>query len=201
MLRFLILLIAITSTNHTALSQEKYSLRLATFLVGTTAPKSVTDKLTLIDVEFYDNNNVLQRGTLVAHKALANDLTSIFEYIKQERIPIEMVEPIKFDLPGGNTSMAKLNNTYSFHYRQKAAAKSLSLHSYGTAIDINPYNNPYISPTGDTIPKGATYHPTTDPRSLHKNHPLVLKFKQMGWTWGGDWTSIKDYMHFQKRLQ
>ncbi|MFQ8804251.1 MAG: M15 family metallopeptidase [Alistipes indistinctus] len=23
---------------------------------------------------------------------------------------------------------------------------------------------------------------------------------RLGWTWGGNWTSLKDYMHFEKKL-
>ncbi len=189
----------------TAKSQENNSaaqnIELHELVTGTTAPQSIIDNLALINVQFYNANNTLQTGKIIVHKQLANDLIEIFEFIKENKLPVEMVAPIKFDLPGGNTSMNRLNNTYSFHYRQKAAAKSLSLHSIGTAIDINPFNNPYISTKGDTIPKGATYNPTTDQRSLHSKHPLVLKFKQMGWVWGGDWKYTKDYMHFQKRLK
>ena len=30
---------------------------------------------------------------------------------------------------------------------------------------------------------------------------IVRIFKSKGWTWGGDWTSLKDYQHFQKNLK
>jgi hypothetical protein len=26
--------------------------------------------------------------------------------------------------------------------------------------------------------------------------PVVAAFRAVGWTWGGDWRSPKDYMHF-----
>ena len=176
-------------------------IRLRVALEGTTAPLPITQNLTLINVEFFDYSGALQKGEIVIHKKLAGDLVEIFGFIKENKIPVEMAKPIKFDLPGGNTTMARLNNTYSFHHRNKANAKSLSRHSYGTAIDINPFNNPYVSPKGDTIPKGATYLPKTDARSLYKLHPLVAKFEELGWTWGGDWVTIKDYMHFQKNVE
>lgn len=199
-----IIIITILTAIHPTNAQNNNNnttTQLQNKLIGTTANSTITQNLTLVNVEFFNNDNILQKGEIVIHKKLADDIVVIFEFIKENKIPVEMVVPIKFDRPNGNTSMANLNNTYSFHHRKKANAKSLSMHSYGTAIDINPFNNPYISPKGDTIPSGATYTPKTDPKSLHKSHPLVLKFKKLGWTWGGDWITIKDYMHFQKHIQ
>lgn len=171
------------------------------YIIGSTAPKEILNTLTIIEVKFFDYNGVEQMGKIVTHRALAADLVKLFKFAYSEKIPIEMVHPIICDLPDGNTSMAHLNNTYSFHYRNKVKKSNLSQHSYGMAIDINPFNNPYISPRGDTIPHGATYTPVTDARSLDKNHPLVKKFKSLGWVWGGDWSQVKDYMHFEKRVE
>lgn len=56
--------------------------------------------------------------------------------------------------------------------------KPLSIHSYGLAIDIN----------WDTNPVGK--------RGDMPDYVVVL-FKKYGWTWGGDWKSPKDPMHFQ----
>ena len=192
---------ALLTTIIGSYAQDNNPTLLQNHLIGTTADNTITQNLTLVNVEFFNSENKLQKGEIVIHKKLADDIVEIFGFVKEKRIAIEMAIPIKFDRPNGNTSMDKLNNTYSFHHRNKANAKSLSMHSYGTAIDINPFNNPYISSKGDTIPAGATYTPKTDRKSLHKSHPLVLKFKELGWTWGGDWNTIKDYMHFQKHVQ
>jgi len=27
---------------------------------------------------------------------------------------------------------------------------------------------------------------------------VVKTFKRLGWTWGGEWKSLKDYQHFEK---
>jgi hypothetical protein len=56
----------------------------------------------------------------------------------------------------------------------------LSLHAYGAAVDVN----------WDTNPMGKIL--VTDlPRTL------VDAFRNHGWEWGGDWTGVKDPMHFQ----
>ena len=55
---------------------------------------------------------------------------------------------------------------------------SISLHTWGIAIDINAFEN------------GLHQQSRQDPR-------VVQIFKKWGFTWGGDWTSPKDPMHFQ----
>lgn len=57
-----------------------------------------------------------------------------------------------------------------------------SYHSYGVACDINPGSNPF------TYDSSASYDM---PRSY------VEAFHDHGWTWGGSWNSVKDYMHFE----
>ena len=56
----------------------------------------------------------------------------------------------------------------------------LSLHSYGAAFDINWNANPMGKRLVTDIPPD-----------------FVSAFKEKGWVWGGDWTGIKDPMHFQ----
>lgn len=56
--------------------------------------------------------------------------------------------------------------------------RSLSLHSYGIAIDINWKHNKVG--TSGNIPKG-----------------VVDIFKAFGFKWGGDWKTVKDPMHFE----
>lgn len=169
-------------------------------LEETLAPREISDKLTLLDVEYYSSDNQLHKGQILIDSMLTSDVKEIFEFIKNEKFIIEMVIPVKFDMPDGMTSMANLNNTYSFHYRKKIGSQSISVHALGQAIDFNPFYNPYINTKGDVIPKGAQYD-TSHFGTLTKASPLVKKLISLGWTWGGNWDSPKDYMHFQKRLE
>jgi len=66
-----------------------------------------------------------------------------------------------------------------FNVRKKRSLKSLSLHSWGIAIDINAAWN------------GLGKEPTMSVR-------LVKCFTDCGFEWGGTW-SRKDGMHFQLR--
>jgi hypothetical protein len=66
-----------------------------------------------------------------------------------------------------------------FNVRRKRGLKSLSLHSWGIAVDINAAWN------------GLGKEPTMSPA-------LVKCFTDCGFEWGGNWTR-KDGMHFQLR--
>jgi len=70
----------------------------------------------------------------------------------------------------------------SFNYRLIRGGNTLSMHAYGCAIDVDVERNPmgHLSQYG-----------------FHAKSPLVLAFKAEGWTWGGDFVSRPDPMHFQ----
>ena len=163
---------------------------------GTQAPKEVIDSLVLINVEYYSFDIKLHRGQLVIHKNLKNDIQQIFNLIKERKFPIAKVIPIVQYNWSDDSSMAD-NNTSSFNYRKVANKNKLSNHSFGTAIDINPLQNPAVYSDGSISPKGAKYNPHVK-GTITEDCPLTKEFKKLGWTWGGDWNSLKDYQHFEK---
>lgn len=68
-----------------------------------------------------------------------------------------------------------------FNARAKTGGGGLSAHAYGNAIDINPNANPY------------------ETEKLITNLPSDVSQLAAKWglTWGGDWNSPKDPMHFE----
>ncbi|MGB9702641.1 MAG: M15 family metallopeptidase [Candidatus Kapaibacteriota bacterium] len=166
---------------------------------GTTAPKEIIDNLILLDVEYYSFDNKLHRGQLVIHKNLKDDIQYIFNLIKNKKFPIEKVIPIVKYNWSDDASMAD-NNTSAFNYRKVAGKNSLSNHSFGIAIDINPFQNPAIYSDGTISPKGASYN-TKKAGTIDEKSFITIEFKKLGWTWGGDWNSLKDYQHFQKVMK
>jgi hypothetical protein len=34
------------------------------------------------------------------------------------------------------------------------------------------------------------------PGMIHAGDVVVRSFARIGWAWGGDWVTLKDYMHF-----
>lgn len=113
---------------------------------------------------------------LVVNKNLAYEVLRIFTniYNDPEKFPIKNV--------GG----------YSF---RNTAFGSVSHHSYGTCIDINFDENYYCYPSGVAI-TGSFWKPYENPFSITPDGSVVKNFTKYGWTWGGNWTNLKDYMHF-----
>ena len=71
-----------------------------------------------------------------------------------------------------------------------------SQHSVGLAIDINPRENYYCSPSGKAL-TGSYFRPGSDPYSIPVGGSVDQIFNKYGFTRGIYWRSgYKDYMHY-----
>ena len=69
-------------------------------------------------------------------------------------------------------------------------------HSCGTAIDINPMENPYVDPNGNVL-VGSAFQPGVNPYSFPVGGAVDQVFAKYGFTRGIYWRSgYKDYMHY-----
>ena len=169
------------------------------------APPDFKSKQRIIDVLYYSFDGKIHKGQVVIDRRLVRDIQHVFQIALETKFPINSVIPISHDRfhkdgawNSDNQSMLA-NNTAGFNYRKVTGGKGLSMHAYGFAIDINPVQNPYIK--GRIIlPEGAVYNPSV-PGTLTYYCPVVKTFKRLGWTWGGQWKSLKDYQHFEKVLE
>jgi len=168
------------------------------------APPEFKDKQRILDVLYYSFDGRIHKGQLVVDQRLVSDIRQVFQVALEDKFPINSVIPIsheRFHKNGewnSDDQSMLANNTSAFNYRKVTGGKKLSMHSYGFAIDINPIQNPYIK--GDILlPEGAVYDPAK-PGTLTRDCPVVKAFISLGWTWGGDWKSLKDYQHFEKVL-
>ncbi len=168
-------------------------------IAGTKAPDSVTKNLILLDVQYYSFDNKLHQGQIVIHKDLKSDVEYIFNLIKEEKFPIDKVIPIVKYGWSDNASMED-NNTSAFNYRAVAGTTRVSKHSYGIAIDFNPFQNPAVYNDGSISPKGSNYDKSAK-GTITSATFITLELKKKGWIWGGDWNSLKDYQHFEKNLE
>ena len=166
-------------------------------LSGQSIPEVVKDKLKLVTVSYYGFDDKIHQGKILVHKEVVNDIIEIFNFILETRFPVEKVVPI-CEYKWSDEESMKDNNTCSFNYRFISGTRIHSMHASGLAIDINPFLNPYIK-NHIILPAGASYD-TTKKGTLTANSPLVLEFKKRGWEWGGDWKSLKDYQHFEKKI-
>lgn len=143
-------------------------------------------------------------GELICHKDIAEDLLDIFRKLHEARYPIErMVLVDEYDADDEASMMD--NNSSAFNFRFISGTRSLSRHSRGMAIDINPLYNPYVRHRGGrwlvSPENGEAYTDRSKafPYKIERDDLCVRLFKEHGFTWGGDWKNSKDYQHFEKR--
>lgn len=160
--------------------------------------------LRYIHIQHYDFEGNVTDGELICNASIAKDLLDIFYALYQEKYPIEKVRLID-EYGGDDTASMEDNNTSCFNYRVVDGTTTLSKHAYGLAIDINPFYNPYVVPKPDGTtyisPKGSEIYVDRSadfPHKIGEGDLCYRLFKEHGFTWGGDWKTLKDYQHFQK---
>jgi hypothetical protein len=165
---------------------------------GKNIPKSIIENLRIVDVYYYGFDDKLHKGQLVVHREVVLDIIEIFEFIREIRFPVSKVIPIS-EYGWSDEKSMQDNNTSAFNYRYISGTRVISNHASGLAIDINPELNPYIK-NGSSLPANCIYD-TTKAGTILASSDLVKEFKKKGWQWGGDWKSLKDYQHFEKKLK
>lgn len=162
---------------------------------GTKAPPEVRNALELLTVRYYSFDEQLHQGQIVIHKDLARDVTEVFQELLRARFPVAKAIPIVHYDWDDDASMAD-NNTSAFNYRVIMGTNRLSYHATGTALDINPVQNPFCK-RGVDDPAMQLHDVTARGTLFEASLPVVL-FKQRGWKWGGNWTLPKDFQHLEK---
>jgi len=120
----------------------------------------------------------------------------IFGDLLKQEFPIDKMIPIAAYNWDDEASMQD-NNTSAFNYRSIIATDTLSKHSFGRALDINPKLNPYYAYDGEVYPKGARYDSAL-PGTLVDGSSAVRTFTERGWQWLGSRERHQDYQHFEK---
>lgn len=149
-------------------SKERASALAALGFSSSPTKQECTSKMTTISVETIRGTKNL---TILNNPDVVNEVKAIFKEIKASG----------FDV--------RPNDTGAYCYRTIAGSRTLSLHSFGIAIDVNWSDNPMLRghkplTSGDTNIKIRTY-----------DSPVVRAFQNHGWGWGGRYG---DYMHFSR---
>ncbi|WP_129598357.1 M15 family metallopeptidase [Anaerophilus nitritogenes] len=160
------------------------------------------DDLAYVKICYVGFDDQDHQGELIVHKKVAKEVVEIFEELYKAKFPIEKIKLI--DKYGASDELSMQdNNTSAFCFREvTGSSKNLSKHSYGIAIDINPIQNPYIKGKKISPLQGKQYINRLNMQKgmIFKNDVCYNAFKSRGWTWGGDWKSLKDYQHFEKNI-
>jgi hypothetical protein len=183
----------------------KLDAALKTRITGMSYPAAGSDSqisyadLRYVKLLYYDFEGVVHEGELIVHAQLAAEVMAIFYELYQAKYPLSSVRLVDdYGEPGDDNLSMAANNTSAF-----TGSTTLSRHSYGAAVDINPLFNPYLD--GDRISpaNGAAYADRSlDFAGKIDHDDLCYKlFIAHGWTWGGDWSGDPDYQHFSKKIE
>jgi hypothetical protein len=179
---------------------------LAVEMRGTTwkpgCPVPISD-LRLLRFNYVGFDGETKRGPMVVNATVAEDVLSVFEELFEAGFPLKRVALAKEYKPKRDDPSRHRSVTASFNCRPVITTdgpqQTLSQHSYGFAVDVNPLQNPEVSLEGRVRDKAAKIYRdrTLDlPGMIHADDVVVRAFAAIGWKWGGDWSSMKDYMHF-----
>lgn len=163
---------------------------------STDCPVSRGD-LRYLTVSFVGFDGQAHTGELLVHAGAARDVRRAFKALYRARYPIEemrVVDAPELDVPPTGDG----NNTTAFVCRPSRGSTNWSQHAYGLAIDVNPFFNPYVR-DDVVLPEFASYFTNRNrnhPGLLTPGGPGVRAFTRIEWEWGGDWSGLKDYMHF-----
>jgi poly-gamma-glutamate synthesis protein (capsule biosynthesis protein) len=151
--------------------------------------------LRYLRVSYVRFDGAARQGELVAHQGVAADVVEAFHALYDARFPIRRMRLVDDSRGSDDASMAA-DNTSAFNCRRVTGGSSWSEHSYGRALDINPVRNPYVAGRTVAPPAGKPYVARSPHRKGMVTRAVRNAFSDIGWTWGGSWTSLKDYQHF-----
>jgi len=157
------------------------------------------EDLRYLRLSYVDFDGKEQVGEMVCNKAIAGDLLEIFQGLYEARYPIRSIRLID-DFEGDDEASMEADNTSCFNYRNIQGMRRLSKHAQGLAVDINPFENPYVRSSG-VRPAGAGAFADRSrpfPHKIDRNDLCHTLFREHGFSWGGAWRSVKDYQHFEK---
>lgn len=158
--------------------------------------------LRYLQVSYVGFDAVPHVGELVVHRQHARSITQVFEKLYAARWPIDQMRLVD-DYAGEDAESMAANNTSAYNCRPVAGSDSWSQHAYGAAIDLNPVQNPYVQGSSVDPPAGRRFADLdrsagadVPPGAIGAGDVVVEAFAGIGWEWGGDWRTAKDYQHF-----
>lgn len=146
-------------------------------------------------VTYIDFSGVAHEGSITVHRSIAAKTQRIFKKLYDARYRIKAMAPLEINAPNVPDES---HVTMSYNCRKMTHGSSYSRHSYGTAIDVNPGQNPYVNSRGVIPSHAAPWKSRASYKMgiIHKGGTVVRAFASEGMKWGGSWRTVKDYMHF-----
>jgi hypothetical protein len=154
-------------------------------------------KLRLLRLSYWGFDHTVHEGQLIVNVSAAKPLGRAFRLLFAARYPIRQMRVV--EVFGGSDERSMLaDNTSAFNCRRIPGTTSWSEHAYGLAVDINPFQNPEVVGGAVDPPAAAAWANRSrhSPALIRHGDAVWRAFISVGWKWGGDWISPKDYQHF-----
>ena len=150
-----------------------------------------------VEVSFHGFDGHVHRGVLVVNADVASSVASVLTELFDRGFAIHRMQPIEAYRGDDNASMAA-DNTSAYNCRTAAQANApatRSPHANGRAIDVNPYENPWIDPRCGCFRPDARYgHQRSGTGVIAKGGVAWTAFTRRGWIWQDNATT--DFQHF-----
>jgi len=155
------------------------------------------DQLRLVKLTYWGFDSTPRPGKLVVNADSVSAVVKAFRALFEARFPVRQIRPVDAFAADDEKSMLA-DNTSAFNCRFVQGTQTWSQHAYGRAIDLNPLENPEIKDGQVDPPNGRPWADRSRPDAamIHHGDSAWLAFASVGWKWGGDWVSPKDYQHF-----
>jgi hypothetical protein len=159
------------------------------------------DRLALVTFPFVDFSGASHSdGQIVVLDAVDEEVLDIFQELYQRKFPLESAK-LMDEFNGDDSASMLANNTSGFNDRNIAGGTVISMHAYGTALDINPVQNPAIVKTDGVTtispPNGESFTNRSIRRPGMAEEVIPIMRRHGFVVWGGVWNNPKDYQHFQ----
>lgn len=155
------------------------------------------DSLRLVRLSYWGFDATAHTGQLVVNADSVTAVVAAFRAIYSARFPIRGMRLV--DYYGGDDERSMVaDNTSAFNCRLVPGTSVWSQHALGRAVDVNPLENPEVRGSQIDPLAAAPWadRSRSDPAMIRRYGAAWRAFITAGWKWGGDWTSLKDYMHF-----
>lgn len=156
------------------------------------------EALRLLHLSFHGFDGAAHSGELVVAPRWAEPVVGVFRALFDAGFPIERMALVD-DFGASDDASVLANNTSAFNCRPVTGGTGWSRHAFGTAIDLDPRQNPYVYPDGHLLdPASEPYRDRSSrtPGVIHEGDAVYRAFAAIGWRWGGHFGDRPDPQHF-----
>ena len=155
------------------------------------------DDLRLVRLTYWGFDGRAHVGRLVVNQDAVTAIVGALHRLYDARFPIRRMVPVETYRANDERAM-RADDTSAFNGRYVQGTTIWSQHAYGRAVDVDPLENPEVK-DGKVYPRPAARFVDRSlglPGMITPGDAVVRAFAAVGWPWGGDWHSLKDYQHF-----